>query len=350
MEKIKYSSLSFDELEKLAKDGDPKAALKVGEELRRKLKNFDNTDLDENDSEKSKTANDTNDYKTPEKWLLFAYENADSDKTASFAAMDLYTLYSLNPETSPVYNEEAARDWYEKYSLANAKTKIIDAFEFVNKSTALVRKAIYEQAEKKEPETFEKIGKSLLAWYDDVQTPDSWKAHGYGTPTDVKNMGDTFYELFEEMLKKFISRAIGEDERLHNAFNMLNLEERRHVEAKLVDEGQNEVREFITRSIFTFEDIKKIDDRSIQRILREVDSQELAKALKISSKGLFTKITRNMSKRAAMMLEEDIEFMGPVRKADVYEAQDKIRAVVQRLEDRGEIVLASFYGDDELVQ
>ena len=51
-----------------------------------------------------------------------------------------------------------------------------------------------------------------------------------------------------------------------------------------------------------------------------------------------------------MMLEEDIEFMGPVRKADVYEAQDKIRAVVQRLEDRGEIVLASFYGDDELVQ
>ena len=96
-----------------------------------------------------------------------------------------------------------------------------------------------------------------------------------------------------------------------------------------------------------FEDLVDIDDRSIQKILREVDSPELAKALKSVDSAVQEKIFRNMSKRAAAMLQEDMEFMGPVRLKDVEEAQQKIVGVIHRLLEVGEIVLP--VGGDALV-
>lgn len=100
--------------------------------------------------------------------------------------------------------------------------------------------------------------------------------------------------------------------------------------------------------MFVFEDIVMLDDRAIQKVLREVDTQELAKALKSVDTEVQDKIFRNMSKRAASMLKEDMEFMGPVRLKDVEEAQQKIVSTIRRLEDGGEIVIARS-GEDELV-
>ena len=97
-----------------------------------------------------------------------------------------------------------------------------------------------------------------------------------------------------------------------------------------------------------FEDIVMLDDRSIQKVMREVDSQELAKALKSVDTEVQDKIFRNMSKRAASMLKEDMEYMGPVRLKDVEEAQQKIVSIIRHLEDTGEIVIARA-GEDELV-
>ena len=94
--------------------------------------------------------------------------------------------------------------------------------------------------------------------------------------------------------------------------------------------------------------ILMLDDRAIQKVLREVDQQELAKALKSVDTEVQDKIFRNMSKRAASMLKEDMEFMGPVRLKDVEESQQKIVSTIRRLEDSGEIVIARS-GEDELV-
>ena len=96
-----------------------------------------------------------------------------------------------------------------------------------------------------------------------------------------------------------------------------------------------------------FEDIVDFDDRSIQKILREVDSQDLAKALKNIAHPVQDKIFRNMSKRAAAMLREDMEYMGPVRLKDVEDAQLKIISIIQSLMESGEIVLP--IGGDSLV-
>lgn len=110
-----------------------------------------------------------------------------------------------------------------------------------------------------------------------------------------------------------------------------------------------ELAEEIKKLMFVFEDIVMIDNRSVQRVLREVESQDLALALKGASSEVAQKIFSNMSSRAAEMLKEDIEFMGPVRLRDVEEAQQRIVNVIRRLEETGEIVIARGGGDEIIV-
>ncbi len=107
-----------------------------------------------------------------------------------------------------------------------------------------------------------------------------------------------------------------------------------------------ELAEEIRRRMFVFEDILKLDDRSIQLVLREVDTRDLALALKGASEEVKEKIFKNMSKRAAQLLKDELEFMGPVRVKDVEEAQQKIINVIRRLEEAGEIVIARGGGEE----
>jgi flagellar motor switch protein FliG len=109
-----------------------------------------------------------------------------------------------------------------------------------------------------------------------------------------------------------------------------------------------ELAEEIKKRMFTFVDIVMLDDRAIQKVLREVDSQELAKALKPVDSDVKEKIFRNLSKRAAGMLQEDMEYMGPIRRIDAEDAQWKIVSIIRHLEETGEIVVARS-GEDELV-
>ncbi len=110
-----------------------------------------------------------------------------------------------------------------------------------------------------------------------------------------------------------------------------------------------ELAEEIKRRMFVFEDIVLLDDRSLQLVLREIESKELALALKGSSGEVGEKIYKNMSKRASEMLKEEIEYMGPVRIRDVEEAQQKIVNVIRRLEESGEIVVSRGKGDEIIV-
>lgn len=115
-----------------------------------------------------------------------------------------------------------------------------------------------------------------------------------------------------------------------------------------LEEEDPELAEEIKKKMFVFEDIVLLDDRAIQRVLREVDNQELAKALKSVEAEVQEKIFKNMSKRAAALLREDMEFMGPVRLKDVEDCQQKIVNIIRKLEDAGEIVVARA-GEEELV-
>ncbi|HHX01853.1 MAG TPA: flagellar motor switch protein FliG [Firmicutes bacterium] len=115
-----------------------------------------------------------------------------------------------------------------------------------------------------------------------------------------------------------------------------------------LEEDDPELAEEIRKRMFVFEDIVNLDDRAIQLIIREVESRDLALALKTASEEVADRIYRNMSKRAASLLKEDIDFMGPVRLRDIEEAQTRIVAVVRRLEDAGDLVI-SRGGEDELI-
>ena len=110
-----------------------------------------------------------------------------------------------------------------------------------------------------------------------------------------------------------------------------------------------ELADEIRKKMFVFEDILALDDKSIQRVLREVDNNELAVALKGSAEEVQTIIFNNLSKRLATMIREDMDYMGPVRLKDVEEAQQKIVNVIRKLEDTGEIIISRGGGDEIVV-
>ena len=110
-----------------------------------------------------------------------------------------------------------------------------------------------------------------------------------------------------------------------------------------------ELADEIRKKMFVFEDILLLDDRSIQRVLRDVDNNDLAVALKSANENVQDAIFRNLSSRLATMIKEDMEFMGPVRLKDVEEAQQKIVNIIRKLEDSAEIVISRGGGDEIVV-
>ena len=107
-----------------------------------------------------------------------------------------------------------------------------------------------------------------------------------------------------------------------------------------------ELADEIRKKMFVFEDILLLDDKSIQRVLREVDNNDLGIALKGANEQVQNAIFNNLSKRLATMIREDMEFMGPVRMKDVEEAQQKIVNIIRKLEDASEIIISRGGGDE----
>jgi flagellar motor switch protein FliG len=105
----------------------------------------------------------------------------------------------------------------------------------------------------------------------------------------------------------------------------------------------------IKNLMFVFEDIINLDDRSIQKVLREVENKELAMALKASSEELKSKILSNMSRRAAEMVEEELQYMGPIRLREVEDVQQRVIDVIRRLEDEGQIVISHGASEEQMV-
>ena len=110
-----------------------------------------------------------------------------------------------------------------------------------------------------------------------------------------------------------------------------------------------ELADEIRKKMFVFEDILLLDDRSIQRVLRDVDNNDLAVALKGANENVQAAIFNNLSKRLSAMIKEDMEFMGPIRMKDVEEAQQKIVNIIRKLEDSAEIVMSRGGGDEIVI-
>lgn len=110
-----------------------------------------------------------------------------------------------------------------------------------------------------------------------------------------------------------------------------------------------ELAEEIKKRMFVFEDIVTLDNRSIQRVIRDVENEDLQLALKVANDEVKEVVFKNMSQRMVETFKDEMEYMGPVRLRDVEEAQSRIVAVIRRLEDAGEIVIARGGGDDIIV-
>ncbi len=123
--------------------------------------------------------------------------------------------------------------------------------------------------------------------------------------------------------------------------------EKRIMETLEIEEP--ELSEEIRKKMFVFEDILLLDDRSIQRVLRDVENSDLGVALKGANEEVQNVIFKNLSSRLAAMIKEDMDYMGPVRMKDVEEAQQKIVGVIRKLEDASEIVISRGGGDDLVV-
>lgn len=173
----------------------------------------------------------------------------------------------------------------------------------------------------------------------------------------VSNMEQTNPEVISEVeqglearLSNLLSQSFEKIGGVETVAEMLNLTDR--TTEKGVMEGLEaedpDLVEQIRRLMFVFEDILLVDDRGIQSVLKEIDNDELALALKTASEDLRDKIFKNMSERAAQLISEDMEFMGPVRVSDVEGAQQRIVDVVRRLVDAGEIMIAG-RGEDMVV-
>ena len=159
----------------------------------------------------------------------------------------------------------------------------------------------------------------------------------------------------ERVLERKLSSLINQDytivggvDAIVDILNTVDRGTEKHIMESLEIE-EPELADEIRKKMFVFEDILLLDDRAIQRVLRDVDNNDLAVALKGANEEVQNVIFKNLSKRLAAMIREDMEFMGPVRMKDVEEAQQKIVGIIRKLEDSAEIVISRGGGDEIIV-
>ena len=284
-----YGEMGLDELLLLADKGNARASLKAGERL---MKNGD--------------------FGGAEKRLIFAYQNAEELFVKRNAALSLSLLFG--DEDGELFDAAKERFWRTAEVFANLKDSFVRAVDFASSSASLIRSLVQEQS----ADSSEKLGK-------------------YGTDEDNHRILERFNEMFEEMQKSFLTETIANDWRLHDALSSLSAEQRRKIEAKLIEGGNESLVSRLKCHFFEFRDIARLCDRSVQKLLREIDTQELVMALKGGKEyDVFAACTSNMSRRAAALLFEDIEYIS-VKNEEIEKAQEKIRRVAERLLEDGEL-------------
>ena len=156
----------------------------------------------------------------------------------------------------------------------------------------------------------------------------------------------------EKILEKKLASLVNQDytivggvDSIVNILNTVDRSTEKHIMENLEIE-EPELADEIRRKMFVFEDILLLDNRAIQTVLREVENNELAVALKNANEDVQKVIFDNLSSRLASMIKEDMEFMGPVRLKDVEDAQQKVVNIIRKQKDADELVISRVGGDE----
>jgi flagellar motor switch protein FliG len=163
----------------------------------------------------------------------------------------------------------------------------------------------------------------------------------------IGSMVDEVNEVFKDILKNkktSVASVSGGVDRLAEILNQAD-----EISSELIlneiEESQPELAAQIKQKMFIFEDLILVDDRGFQKLLRRVETKELAIALKAASEEVKQKVYKNMSERASEMLREEMETLGPVRMKEVSDAQQTITAIIQEMEAKGELIISGRRGE-----
>jgi flagellar motor switch protein FliG len=170
---------------------------------------------------------------------------------------------------------------------------------------------------------------------------------GKVSPSLLKEVENVIEDIAKTEIGQSLSAA-GGTKSMASVLNMCTSDTQREI-LDFIDQRDANIATEIKKQMFIFDDLKFVDDRGIQRILREVDRRELALALKVVDEELKEKILKNMSDRAQDLLKEELQLMGPVRLKEVETAQSRILDIVKQLEEQGEVVIAGRGGKEDLI-
>jgi len=162
---------------------------------------------------------------------------------------------------------------------------------------------------------------------------------------------DEVNEVFKEILKNKKSSVANISGGVDRLAEILNQTDEISSEMILseIENTDAEMAAQIKQKMFVFEDLVLVDDRGVQKLLRKIETVELATALKAASDEVKDKVYRNMSERAGAMLQEEIEDLGPVRMTEVADAQQAITSIIQEMEAKGEIIISGRRGEEIIV-
>ena len=298
------------------------------------------------------------------------------DLTREIAQLDIIDVDLRGAVVEEFYNMALARQYAKQGGLAYARTLLEKALPG-DKAKLVLR--MIEQEVYKKPFAFlaKTDADNLMTFIQDEhpQTialilshvqPDKASEILAGLPlekqlevvTRIATMDNTNPEVIREVergLEMRLSGVVSQSSQavggVESVAAMLNLADRTTEKGILeAMEGEDpDLVEQIRRLMFVFEDILLVNDKGIQLVLKEIENEELALALKTATEELRDKIFRNMSERASQLIKEDMEYMGPVRVSDVEGAQQKIVDVVRRLEDSGELIISGRGGEKEMI-
>lgn len=269
-----------------------------------------------------------------------------------------------------------AQDYISRGGIGYAKTVLEKAFgkqeasSIINRTTSSLQVRPFDFARKADPQQVLNYIRGehpqtialILSYLDAEQSGQILSALPKNVQADVASriatMDSTSPEIIsqiEQVLEKNISSSMTEDYTqtggIQTVVEVLNgvdrSTERTILEA--LETQDPDLAEEIKKRMFVFEDIVTLDNRAIQRVIREVDNDDLRLSLKVASNEVKDIVFQNMSERMVTTFKEEMEFMGPVRLKDVEEAQTRIVNVIRGLEEKGEIVVARGGGDDIIV-
>lgn len=239
-------------------------------------------------------------------------------------------------------------------------SKITEASQ-INRPFAIARKADAQQLlnviNYEHPQTIalilcylqpDKAAQIMAELPEDVQSEVAYRIATMSntSPIVVKEIEKVLESKLSTIVRSEVT-SLGGIDTLVDILNQVDRTTEKNITESLEAED-SDLAEKIKSSMFVFEDIITLGDVAIQRILREVESKELALALKGASEEVANAVYKNQSKRAAASLKEDIEFLGPVRLTDVEKAQQKIVSIIRRLDDAQEIII-SRGGEDAII-